>query len=52
MIETKVSQKIFQSLRHFSHPMKFLSHPMSFFEISTYIMEMQVLISTILSLES
>ena len=34
MIETKVSQKIFQSLRHFFHPMKFLSHPMSFFEIS------------------
>lgn len=30
MIETKVSQKIFQSLRHFSHPMKFLSHPMKF----------------------
>jgi hypothetical protein len=31
VIEASASQKIFHSLRHFSHPVKFFSHPMKFF---------------------
>ena len=34
MIEVRMSQKIIQSLRHLSHPMKFLFYPMSFYEMS------------------
>ena len=42
MIEVRMSQKIIQSLRHFSHPMRFFFHPMKFlfYPMSFYEMSM------------